>query len=286
MSRAESRVEGRINTVEHDGLTFDVLDEGPLDGEVVLLLHGFPERATCWRHVAPLLHAQGYRTLAPDQRGYSRGARPKRRRDYRVRHLLSDAAALVEQVGGPVHVVGHDWGAVVAWALAIRRPDLVRTLTAVSVPHPTAFARALLTSRQFRRSWYIAMFNVPFLAERLASKPGGRFDASMRATGMSDDDVARFRREMVDDDALHYALGWYRALPLGDLTASEHRVSVPTTMVWSNRDGAIDRAGVNATHRYVDADYELVVLDGADHWIPVHEPEALAEAALKRFATA
>ena len=277
----------RIATFTHDGLEFDVVDEGPEDGEVVLLLHGFPERATCWRHVAPLLHEAGYRTLAPDQRGYSRGARPPRRRDYRVKHLVSDVVALVERAGGPVHVVGHDWGAVVAWALAIRRPDLVRSLVAVSVPHPTAFARALLTSRQFRRSWYMAMFNVPFLAERLAATPGGRFDVNMKRTGMTDDDVARFRAEMVDDGALHYALGWYRALPLGDLaTASDVRVTVPTTMVWSNRDGAIDRAGVNATVRYVDADYELVVLDGASHWIPTQEPVALAETALKRFASA
>jgi pimeloyl-ACP methyl ester carboxylesterase len=277
----------RVESFTHDDLEFDVLDEGPLDGEVVLLLHGFPERATCWRRVAPLLHEAGYRTIAPDQRGYSRGARPRRRRDYRVRHLVSDVAALVEQVDGPVHVVGHDWGAVVAWALAIRRPDLVRSLVAVSVPHPTAYTRALLTSRQLRRSWYIVLFNLPFLTERLAARPGGRFDATMKRTGMTDDDVARFRREMVDDGALHYALGWYRALPLGDLAAgSDLRVAVPTTMVWSNRDGAIDRAGVNATVRYVDADYELVVLDGADHWIPVHEPEALAEAALKRFASA
>ena len=275
----------RVETFSHDGLEFDVVDDGPLDGAVVLLLHGFPERATCWRDVAPLLHAAGYRTLAPDQRGYSPGARPTRRRDYRVRNLVSDVAALVEQVGGPVHVMGHDWGAVVAWALAIRRPDLVRTLVAVSVPHPTAFTRALLTSRQFRRSWYMAMFNVPFLAERLARTPGGRFDASMKSTGMTDDDVARFRAEIVDDGALPHALGWYRALPLGDLTTAEHRVTVPTTMVWSNRDGAIDRAGVNGTVRFVDADYDLVVLDGADHWIPTHEPAALAEAALKRFAT-
>ena len=198
---------------------------------------------------------------------------------------MADVAALVEQVGGPVHVVGHDWGAVVAWALAIRRPDLVRTLVAVSVPHPTAFARAMVTSRQFRRSCYMAMFNLPLLTERLARTPGGRFDASCASTGMTDDDVARFRSEIVDDGALHHALGWYRALPLGDLTAAEHRVTVPTTMVWSNRDGAIDRAGVNDTRRFVDADYELVVLDGADHWIPVHEPAALAEAALRRFSS-
>ena len=133
----------RISTLQHDGLTFDVLDEGPLDGTPVVLLHGFPERSSTWRLVAPALHAAGLRTLALDQRGYSPGARPRRRRDYRMRHLVGDVIALIEQIGGPVHLVGHDWGSAVGWAVTMRRPDLVRTWTAVSVPHPAAFARAL-----------------------------------------------------------------------------------------------------------------------------------------------
>ena len=90
-----------------------MLDEGPLDGVPVVLLHGFPERASTWRDVAPLLHARGFRTLAPDQRGYSPGARPPRRRDYRVALLAGDVVALIERIGRPVHLVGHDWGAVV-----------------------------------------------------------------------------------------------------------------------------------------------------------------------------
>ncbi len=135
----------RITTIQRQGLTFDVFDEGPLDGEVVVLLHGFPERSTSWRYVVPLLHERGYRTIAMDQRGYSPGARPKRRWNYRIRQLTDDVLALIDRIGGPVHLVGHDWGAVPSWAIATQRPDRLRTLTAVSVPHPMAFLRAAVT---------------------------------------------------------------------------------------------------------------------------------------------
>ena len=118
-----------IRTLHHDGLTFDVLDEGPRDGKPVVLLHGFPERSSTWRLVSPLLHQAGLRTIALDQRGYSPGARPRRRRDYRMHHLVGDVVALIDQVGEPVHLVGHDWGAAVGWAVTMRRPDQVVTRT-------------------------------------------------------------------------------------------------------------------------------------------------------------
>src|SRR3954467_12967075 len=97
----------RITTISNEGLTFDVLDEGPEDGTPVVLLHGFPERSTSWREVAPILHAAGLRTFALDQRGYSPGARPGRRRDYRFSLLCGDVVALIEQIGSQVHLVGH-----------------------------------------------------------------------------------------------------------------------------------------------------------------------------------
>ena len=276
----------RIATYEHDGLTFDVVDEGPMDGEVIVLLHGFPERASCWRHVAPLLHAQGFRTLAPDQRGYSPGARPPRRRDHRLDLLVDDVAALVELVGAPVHVVGHDWGANVAWGVAMWRPDLVRSLTAFSVPHPAAYTSAL-KGPQALKSWYIAMFNLPRVVERLAASPGGFFDKQLRSSGMTRDDVARFHTEIVDYGALPGGLGWYRALPF--LRGIDHdvaaHVAAPTTMVWSDGDGFISRLGVDRAERYVDADYELVVLTGVTHWIPTQAPAAAAEAILERVVS-
>ena len=151
----------RLLRYRHDGLTFDVRDEGPVDGDPVVLLHGFPERDTCWRDVAPLLHAQGLRTYAPDQRGYSPGARPPRRRDYTMHKLEADVVALIETIGAPVHLVGHDWGANSGWLVATHRPDLVRTWTAVSVPHPAAFRRAMFSSRQAFSSWYMGAFQTP-----------------------------------------------------------------------------------------------------------------------------
>lgn len=275
----------RITTYTHDALSFDVRDEGPLDGDVVVLLHGFPERASSWAEVAALLHAQGFRTLAPDQRGYSRGARPTRRRDYRVSLLCADVAALVELTDGPVHLVGHDWGAIVAWTLATERPDLVRTLTAISVPHPAAFLRAATRSTQGLKSWYVGLFQLPGVPERMAARPGGVLDRFLRRGGMRAVDVARFRAEVVDDGALPGALAWYRALPFPDRLTSARAVTAPTTMLWSDGDHFVGRCGVEATERYVAADYELVVLTGVNHWIPTQAPAAAAEAILERILT-
>jgi pimeloyl-ACP methyl ester carboxylesterase len=296
----------RITTYEHDGLVFDVTDEGPLDGEVVVLLHGFPERATCWRDVAPLLHAEGYRTLAPDQRGYSPGARPRRRRDYRTALLARDVGALLRLAGAPerpVHLVGHDWGAIVAWTLAAAHPELLRTLTTLSVPHPRAYTRSLRGSTQALKSWYILAFQVPWLPELSARRPGGLFDRAMRGGGMTRDEVARFRAEIVDDGALPGGIAWYRGMPFGQLprlgrgrkpapsTGSEardgmRRVRVPTTLIWSDGDRFVDRASAEICHEFVAAPFELVVLEGVDHWIPTHAPREAADAILARVASA
>jgi len=276
----------RLTTYDHDGLSFDVRDEGPLDGDPVVLLHGFPERSSSWREVAPRLHDAGLRTYAPDQRGYSPGARPGGRWSYRTPLLVADTVALLDRVGRPVHLVGHDWGAVVGWLVASARPDLVRSLTAVSVPHPAAFMAAMKTSRQALRSWYMGLFQLPFLPELSAAVPRGPFDQALRRGGMTDADVERFRTEIVEYGALPGALAWYRAMPLGDPRSSGQRVQVPTTMVWSDGDAAIGRDGVDRTEQWVDAPYQLVVLEGVSHWIPTHAPEALARAVLARIASA
>lgn len=273
----------RITSYTHDGLVFDVVDDGPLDGDVVVLLHGFPERATSWQQVAARLHAHGFRTLAPDQRGYSPGARPPRRRDHRLALLTADVAALVERVGGPVHLVGHDWGAIVAWSLAQTRPELLRTLTAFSVPHPGAFARSMRGLRQPLRSWYVGVFQVRGLAERVLARPGLAARV-LRRGGMTPEDVEAFRAGIVEHGALRGGLMWYRALGLLDRDQVPRHVTVPTTMVWSDGDSFLDRSGVEATERYVDASYELVVLSGVTHWIPTQAPDAAAEAVLERIS--
>lgn len=278
---------GRITTVRRGSLTFDVYDEGPVDGEVVLLLHGFPERSSSWRLVAPQLHAAGYRTVAMDQRGYSRGARPRGRRAYRMSELTKDVLALADAVapGGRVHVVGHDWGAVPAWLLAAHHPERVATLTAVSVPHPRSFLAAMVRSSQVLHSWYMAAFQLPWLPELLLASRLRLADQVVASFGMTEEDRARFRSEIVEDGALTGGLNWYRAMALEDPRILAPRVAVPTTMVWSDGDVAVARWGPERTGDLVDAPFRFVAIEGVSHWIPTHAPDALAEAILDRIGS-
>lgn len=271
----------RITSYRHDGLTFDVVDAGPLDGEVIVLLHGFPQRPSSWDKVAPLLHAQGYRTLAPEQRGYSPGARPRGRSSYTGWLLVGDVAALVEEIGTPVHLVGHDWGSAVAWMVAASRPDLVRSLVAVSVGHPAAFQRSMFRSDQWRRSWYMGFFQLPFLPERMAAaRPFA--DRFLGAAGMDAATIERFHAEFPTPESLAGPIGWYRGMPLTRGRGLGAKVTVPTTMVWSDGDVALGRAAIDLTERYVRAPYRLEVLEGVSHWIPDEAPEQLAGFVLDR----
>jgi pimeloyl-ACP methyl ester carboxylesterase len=269
--------------IEARGLTFEVRAGGPADGEAVLLLHGFPQHAGEWDEVTPALHAAGLRTYAPDQRGYSPQARPEAVEAYRIPELVADAAALLDALGvTAAHVVGHDWGAIVAWGLAAAHPDRVRTLTAVSVPHPAAMAHALATdTRQKARSSYIALFRRPGTAEKvllalraaaLRKLLGGVGDAAR---------VARYADPMRAPGALTAALNWYRAMSRADL-AAVGPVSVPTTFVWSDRDVAIGRTAAEACAAHVTGDYRFVELAGVSHWIPDEAPGPLTGAILAR----
>jgi pimeloyl-ACP methyl ester carboxylesterase len=255
-------------------LTFDVTEDGPSDGEPVVLLHGFPQRSNCWNAVVPPLASAGYHVIRMDQRGYSPGARPSGRRAYRSTEVVADAAALVDHYGGSAHVVGHDWGAAVAWALAAERPEAVRSLTAVSVPHPEAFTRALVTSSQAVRSWYMLFFQLPWLPERILRS---QFEQIMRMSGQSAEAARRDAAGFDEPGALTGALNWYRAIPLVDPRRQNALVQAPTLFVWSDGDIAITRRGVDNTPRYVRGPYQFVVLHGVSHWIPDEVPDRLAD---------
>ena len=270
-----------ITGYRRGGLEFEVRDTGPLTGPPAVLLHGFPERASHWDAVAERLNAAGLRTLAPDQRGYSPGARPRTRAAYRMKHLVADVVALLQMLGEPVHLVGHDWGAAVAWRLAADHPHLVETLTTVSVPHPAAFARSLVTSSQALRSWYVLAAQPPGFVEAVVRWTPGVIEGLLRASGLDDAGVARFRSEMVDDGALSGGLGWYRAAAL-EPTGVGGPVRVPTTHVWSDGDVSLARRGAELTGRHVKAPYELRVLTGVTHWVPTQAPGPLADAVLHR----
>jgi pimeloyl-ACP methyl ester carboxylesterase len=271
----------RLTSFASDDLTFDVRDEGPLGGPVVIALHGFPQTSASWAGVVPPLVAAGYRVLAPDQRGYSPGARPRGVASYALRRTVGDVLALADAAGAErFHVVGHDWGAAVGWALAGRHPDRVTTLTAVSVPHPAALRRAFVGS-QALRSWYMLMFQVPGLAERLfRARDGAGVRRLLAGTGMPDPGPSV--RLLTDPDAATATLNWYRALRLpGDLRAG--RTPVPTLYVWSDRDTALGRRAAEGTEEFVDGPYRFVVLAGVSHWVPEERPEELAALLLEHL---
>jgi pimeloyl-ACP methyl ester carboxylesterase len=266
-----------VDSFRRDGLTFDVRDAGPPDGEPVVLLHGFPQDSTAWYRVAPALHQHGLRTLAPDQRGYSPMARPRGRARYRLRETTADVLALLDAAGlESAHIVGHDWGGIVAWGLGAWHPDRVRTLTAISVPHPAAMARAMVTSDQALRSYYMGLFQLPMLPERLLLAGGGAaLRRMLRRGGLPDDAVEHYVARMREPGALSAALGWYRALPWNarDPVGS---VRVPTLHLWSTGDPFLGRAGIEATAGFVDGPYRLEVLDDVPHWIPELAPDPVA----------
>jgi pimeloyl-ACP methyl ester carboxylesterase len=271
----------RITSFGNDGLVFDVVDAGPLDGPVVVLLHGFPQTSSSWDAVESGLHREGFRTLAPDQRGYSPGARPRGRWAYRATALAGDVVALLTEVGRPVHLVGHDWGAAVAWSVAATRPDLVQSLTTVSVPHPGAFVRAVLTSRQAARSWYMLAFQLPVLPELLLRRGGRTAAALLGNAGMTSAQIDTVRREVVDAGALTGALNWYRGMLLGSPGLLTRKVGVPTTHLWSDQDPTLDRRGAELSERWTTGGFELVVLPGVSHWVPEEAPESIVDAVIR-----
>ncbi len=263
-------------------LTFDVRTLGPDDGEPVLLLHGFPETSLSWSAVAPVLADAGFRVFAPDQRGYSPKARPSAVTEYTMDHLVDDVLGLADRLGlDTFHLVGHDWGAAVGWAVAARHHDRLRTFTAVSVPHLAAYNTALRSDAdQQERSSYIGLMREEGKAEDVLAAEDGRrlramYDGKIPATHV-DAYVDLFH----DRDALTGALAWYRAMTaaLADLPA----VSVPTTYVWSDGDWAIGRASAEACIDHVTGPFAFVELGGVSHWIPEEAPGPLADAILER----
>lgn len=266
----------RVPRYSRDGLVFDVRDEGPLDGPPIVLLHGFPANSSSWDEVAPLLHEAGFRTLAPDQRGYSPGARPSGRTAYRPRELVRDVLALLDAAGAEkASVVGHDWGGIVAWWLGMVAPSRVEQLTVLSTPHPQAFRRAMLSSDQALRSTYAAFFQLPYLPERLMVP---RLERLLKSSGVPDRYVNRYAAAMRQPGVLTAALNWYRAawLPGGGRQNGDGQVRVPTRYIWGNRDVALCRRAAELSRRYVQASYKFVEVDKL-HWLPERNPELVAE---------
>jgi pimeloyl-ACP methyl ester carboxylesterase len=265
--------------VRASGLEFAALAAGPPSGELVLLLHGFPQTSYSWRRVMPRLAAQGYRVVAPDGRGLQKSARPSEVSAYHVRELVADVLAQAAVLGSErFHLAGHDWGGIVAWHVAGRHPGRVRTLTAVSTPHPRAFERAHSdpSCDQRQRSGYFEVFRTPGAGEDMWLAQGASgLRALYLAAGLEANEIEPYVEAFSERAALTAMLNWYRA---GTPTWAEGlgEIHVPTLYAWSDGDPALGREAALSTREWVRAPYRFEIFEGVSHWIPEQAPDRLA----------
>lgn len=271
-----------------NGLRFHYVEAGA--GSLVLLLHGFPEFWYSWRRQIPALAQAGSHVLAPDLRGYNESEKPTLVRDYRGNTLVSDIVALMDHAGAAkAVVVGHDWGGVIAWALAQRHPERVDRLVILNAPHPAALRRELLRSpAQWYRSSYILFFQLPWLAEwRLRA---GNFAflrkvlrrEPVQAGAFNDEDVERYRSALAQPGALTAALNYYRAaLRYPDLSKDSDRpIIMPTLVLWGMRDRYLGPGLAEDLSRWVP-DLHLQRFEDASHWIQNDAPDRVNAAMLE-----
>ncbi len=255
-------------------LVFEARAAGPPEGEVVLLLHGFPQTSWEWRHQLAALGDAGYRAVAPDQRGYSPRARPAEVEAYHPERLVEDVVGVADALGADrFHLVGHDFGGLVAWHTAARHADRLATLTVVSTPHPRAMARSILEGGEQReKSSYMLFFQSPDAEPYFLDDDAAGLRALYTDSGLTD--VDDYLRVLTAPGALTGALNWYRALDR-DVIERLGPITSPTLYGWSTDDPALGRAAAEETATHVAGPYRLEVLDGIGHFVPEQAPDAL-----------
>ncbi len=274
-----------VETVEANGLRFHVAACGR--GErLALCLHGFPESSTSWRHQLPLLARLGYRAWAPDLRGYGRTERPTLVEDYAIEKLLDDVAGLIDASGArSTLLIGHDWGAIIAWYFAMRKLRSIERLVIMNVPHPGAMERELGKGwHQRRRSWYALFFQVPGLPEWTLRARGGRlFTRALRRSALDprtfpEEVLEEHRRAVLAPGAARAMLNYYRALLRGGGQRQRRLgypvIETPTLMIWGEEDVALRVETTEGTERWV-ADLTLRRLPGVSHWVQQEAPEVV-----------
>ncbi len=258
--------------IDLDEITVNVRVDG--DGPAVVMLHGWPDTSDVWRYQMPVLVAGGYRVIAPDLRGFGGTTRPAEVSAYAVRHLVADVVALLDNLQiDRAHLVGHDWGAAVAWVAAASLPDRVATLTALSVGHPAAFARAGL--RQLEKSWYMLLFQFSGIAEEWLS--ANQFRNLRRWSSHPDIDAVVER--LNDPGALTASLNIYRANSSAKSLLKPTRrlpeVQAPTLGVWSSRDLALTEKSMTGSADYVRGPWRYERLQGVGHWMQLEVADEL-----------
>lgn len=269
-----------------------MVEAGPENGPLVILLHGFPEFWYGWRHQIDALAEAGFRVLAPDQRGYNLSDKPKHVRNYNLDLLAQDVVGLIDGLGREkAFLVGHDWGGAAAWWVAIKYPERIERLAILNSPHPRVMRRNLLHNREQRKkSWYFFLFQLPFLPERRMRRNDCEINkralqkTSQKGT-FSDADVARYREAWSQPGAATGMLNWYRAaFRSRPARVRNTRVIAPTLIIWGERDKFLRRELAEQSAELCDAG-KLVFIEEATHWVQHEEAQRVNELLLEFLKT-
>ena len=276
----------------------DAVDHPTGDAPLVVLLHGFPEFWYAWRHQLDALADAGYRVVAPDLRGYNRSAKPRGVDSYAPEKLVGDVRGLIEHLGyAQADIVGHDWGGAIAWETAMRDPDLVRRLVVLNAPHTKAYRQLIKRSpEQLLKSWYVFLFQVPWLPERLVMADDYRVvDEMLTETAapgaFSERDVQRYKDAMARSGDLSGPINYYRAIVrtsvrdeilslLPDAVERNGHVDVPTLVIWGEQDQALSVKLLDGLDEFV-SDLRIERLPDASHWVQADAPEKVNDRLLE-----
>lgn len=277
--------------VEVNGIVLHVVQAGPVNGPLLIFLHGFPEFWYGWRAQISFFAAAGYRVWVPDQRGYNLSAKPRGLDAYRIDELAADVVGLIDAAGREqAYLVGHDWGAAVAWWTAVSHPQRLHKLGILNVPHPVVMARYLRQNAgQLRKSWYMFFFQLPWVPEAATRAANWRagvaaLQGSSRPGTFTPEDLARYRLAWGRPGAFTGMLNWYRAmLQRPPQSGSTARVSTPTLVIWGVQDMFLDYEMVEPSVAMCD-DGRYVLIPQASHWVQHEEPEQVNHLLAQFFA--
>ena len=270
--------------IQTNGVTLHTVLAGPESGPPAILLHGFPEYWGGWRHQIEFLANNGFRVIVPDQRGYNLSEKPRGVAKYDIDLLAVDIVGLMDHFDyEKVYLVGHDWGAAVAWWVAGKYPERIHKLVALNTPYPTILGHALRTGNreQLNRSWYIFAFQIPVVAEWILRLSGWSDEKNiMRVSSkhdtFSDADLAAYRKAWSQPGAWTGMLNWYRAFVRKDLKGASRppRISVPTLILWGERDAALGKFLAEESLAICE-NGRLQFFPNATHWLQHDEADAV-----------
>ncbi len=262
---------------------------GPTGGPVVILLHGFPEFWYSWHKQIEPLASAGFRVVVPDQRGYNKSSKPRGAANYAINELVSDVLAIAGQLAvEKFFLAGHDWGAAVAWSVALLHPQRISKLAILNVPHPSVMRRYLNSNRrQLRLSWYMFFFQLPWLPELAFSAFHYRLGLrslvrSSREGTFSPDDLAQYLAAWSQPGALTSMINWYRAAARHRTKFPDSTVHVPTRILWGERDAFLLAQMAHDSLRYCDS-ADLYTFANATHWLQHEEPARVSQLLIDFF---